>query len=75
MIYKHAVVAAFFIYAQHGEVADKRGVGVCALNSHGNYIFDHGNHGIMFLNFCGNPVINRVKTLNILMTWFISFVG
>ena len=34
-------------------------VGVCALNSHGNYIVDHGkswkNHGIVFLNFCGNP--------------------
>ena len=30
-----------------------------ALNSHGNYIIDHGksgkNHGIVFLNFCGNP--------------------
>ena len=37
-------------------------VGGCALNSHGNYIVDHGksweNHGIVFLNFCGNPVIN-----------------
>ena len=35
-------------------------VGDCALNSHGNYIVDHGkswkNHGIVFLNFCGNPV-------------------
>ena len=35
-------------------------VGVCALNSHGNYIVDHGkswkNHGIVFFNFCGNPV-------------------
>ena len=34
-------------------------VGVCALNSHGNYIVDNGklwkNHGIVFLNFCGNP--------------------
>ena len=34
-------------------------VGVHALNSHGNYIVDHGkslkNHGIVFLNFCGNP--------------------
>ena len=34
-------------------------VGVCALNSHGNYIVDHGkswkNHVIVFLNFCGNP--------------------
>ena len=32
-----------------------------ALNSHGNYIVDHGiswkNHGIVFLNFCGNPDI------------------
>ena len=29
-----------------------------ALNSHGNYIVDRGkswkNHGIVFLNFCGN---------------------
>ena len=36
-------------------------VGVCALNRHGNYIVDQGkswkNHGIMFLNFCGNPVL------------------
>ena len=35
-------------------------VGGHALNSHGNYIVDHGkswkNHGIVFLNFCGNPV-------------------
>ena len=38
-------------------------VGGCALNSHGNYIVDHGksweNHGIVFLNFCGNPVFVR----------------
>ena len=35
-------------------------VGGHALNSHGNYIVDHGklwkNHGIVFLNFSGNPV-------------------
>ena len=34
-----------------------------ALNSHGNYIFDHGeswkNNGIVFLNFCGNPVMTN----------------
>ena len=34
-------------------------VGGCALNSHENYIVDHRksrkNHGIVFLNFCGNP--------------------
>ena len=33
--------------------------GGCELISHGNYIVDHGNswenHGIVFLNFCGNP--------------------
>ena len=28
-------------------------VGGCVLNNHGNYI---ENHGIVFLNFCGNPV-------------------
>ena len=36
-------------------------VGCCALNSHGNYIVDHGkswkNHGILFMNFCGNPAV------------------
>ena len=42
------------------ELLLKGEVGVCALSSHGNYIFDHGtswkNHGIVFLNFCVNPV-------------------
>ena len=37
----------------------KEEVGGSALNSHGNYIADHGKswkyHGIVFLNFCGNP--------------------
>ena len=37
-----------------GEVGDR------ALNSHGNYIVHWGkimkNHGIVFLNLCGNPV-------------------
>ena len=36
-------------------------VGGHALNGHENYIVDHGkswkNHGIVFLNFCGNPVV------------------
>ena len=34
------------------------------VNSHGNYIVDYGkswkNHGIVFLNFCGNPGIRFV---------------
>ena len=37
----------------------KAEVGGTVLNSHVNYIADHGkpwkNHGIVFLNFCGNP--------------------
>ena len=40
-----------------------------ALNSHGKYIVDHGkswkNHGIVFLNFCGNPVISMTEIINI----------
>ena len=42
MVYKHAVVAAFHIYAQRGENVAKREVGGHGLNSHGNYIVDHG---------------------------------
>ena len=38
----------------------KGAVGGRALNGHGNYIVGHEkswkNHGIVFLNFCGNPV-------------------
>ena len=38
----------------------KGAVGGCALNSYGNYMVDHGKswkyHGIVFLNFSGNPV-------------------
>ena len=37
-------------------------VGGCALNSHGNYVVDHGisckNRGIVILNVCGNPAYN-----------------
>ena len=32
-------------------------VGGCALDSHGNYVVDHGKIiETVFLNFCGNPV-------------------
>ena len=59
-VYKHAVVAAIRIYAQRGMMLLKREVGDRALNSHGNYIVDHGkswkNHRIVFLNFCRNAV-------------------
>ena len=59
MVYRHAVITAFRIYTQHSEDAAKGEVEGHVLKSHGNYIVDHGkswkNHGIVFLNFCGNP--------------------
>ena len=54
-------VAAFSFMLSMMKMLLKREVGVRALNSHGNYIVDHGNswknHGIVFLNFCGNRVL------------------
>ena len=53
--------SAFMLRLVKGEV------GVCAINSHGNDIVDHGkswkNHGIV-LNFCGNPVLMGCKEPN-----------
>ena len=61
-LFKYSTVATFRIYAQRGEDAAKGEVGGHALNSHGNYIVDHGKswkkHGNVFLNFCGNPADN-----------------
>ena len=64
MVYKHAYINTLLLL--HSifmlsvvKMAQKGEVGCHALNSHGNYIVDHEkswkNHGIMFLNFCGNP--------------------
>ena len=39
---KHAVVAAFPILQCGGDAAEKGEVGGGALDSHGNYIVDHG---------------------------------
>ena len=41
-LFKHITVAAFHIYAEGGEDAAKKEVGDHVLNSHGNYIVDHG---------------------------------
>ena len=72
MVYKHAYLntlllpqSAFMLSVMKmrlkGEVEDH------ALNNHGNYIVDHGkawkNHGIVFLNFCGNPDSGSVGRL------------
>ena len=55
MVYKHAVAAAFSIYAQCGQVAAKRGLGGHALNSHGNYIVDHGKSWNCVFEFLWEP--------------------
>ena len=65
MVYKHAYLNILLLL--HStllcvvKMPLKGAVGGRALNSPGNYIFDHGksrkNHGIVFLNFCGNPAI------------------
>ena len=56
-LFKYITVAAFSMV----EMPLKGEVGDHALNSRGNYIVDHGiswkNHGIVFLNFCGNPAL------------------
>ena len=41
-LFKYITVAAFRIYAQRGDDGSKRGGWRLALNSHGNYIVDHG---------------------------------
>ena len=50
------------------KMALKGEAGGHALNSHGNYIADHGkswkNHGIVSFNFCGNSIL----TLNSIIT-------
>ena len=66
MVYKHAYLYTLLLLhstfmlnvvkmSLKGEVVGH------AYNSHGNYIVDHGkswkNHGIVFFNFCGNPVL------------------
>ena len=74
MVYRHAVVTALRIYTQHSEDAAKGEVEGHVLKSHGNYIVDHGkswkNHGIVFLNFCGNPVDMSVGKLFINWTTY-----
>ena len=57
MVYKHAylnILLSFYVAFMLSvlKLLLKGEVGVCALNSHGNYIVDHGkswkNHGIVF---------------------------
>ena len=58
LYFKYITVAAFMLSVV--KVPLKEAVGGRVLNSHGNYIVDHGkswkNHGNVFLNISGNPV-------------------
>ena len=68
IVYKHAYLNTLLLlhssclysaWWRNEDATKTAQVGGHALNSHGNYIVDHGkswkNHGIVFLNFCGNP--------------------
>ena len=68
MVYKHAYLSTLLLlhssclysaWGRNEDATKTAQVGGHALNSHGNYIVDHGkswkNHGIVFLNCCGNP--------------------
>ena len=64
MIYKHAYLDTLMLLRSAFMLSMvkmplKGEVDGHASNSHGNYIVDRGksrrNHGIVFLNFCGNP--------------------
>ena len=59
-LFKYTTVSAFMLCMV--KMPLKWVVGGLALNGHGNYIVGHGkswkHHGIVFLNFCGNPGIS-----------------
>ena len=64
MVYKHAylntlLLLHFIFMLSVVKMGLKGEVGTHSLNNHGNYIVDRGkswkSHGIVFLNFCGNP--------------------
>ena len=72
MVYKHAYLNTllflhFAFMLRMAKMPLKVEVGGRAINSHGNCIFDHGkslnNHGIVFLNFCGSPVLEDLKVI------------
>ena len=58
-LFRYITNDAFCIYFSVVKLPLKGEVGCHALKSHGNYIVDHRkswkNHGIVSLNFCGNP--------------------
>ena len=83
MVYKHTylntlLLLHFVFMLSVVKMMLKGEVGGRALNSHGNYIVDLGkswkNQGIVFLNFCGNPVNSVLSKRTILHLWSISYL-
>ena len=68
MVYKNAqlLMHSTFIFSMV-KMLLKGEVDGCALNTYGYYIVDRGkswkNHGIVFMNFCGNPEVCAVPKL------------
>ena len=76
MVYKHAHLNTLLLLRSKFMLSVvkmllKGEVGGHALNSHGNYIVDHGkswkNHRIVFLNFCGNPVFASMLNSSVML--------
>ena len=69
-LFKYIAVAGSTIMLSVVKMLLKGEVGCPAFNSHGNYIVDRGkswkNHGIVFLNFCGNPIFRNDLYENLL---------
>ena len=64
LLFLHSLFMLFMV-----KMPLKRDVGGIAFNSHVIYIVEHGkswkNHGIMFLNFCGNPEDSILEIQNL----------
>ena len=71
-VFKYITVAAFCIYLSVVKMPLKGEVRGHALKSLGKYIVDGGkswkNHGIVFLNFCGNPAVIQRHIRNFHLT-------
>ena len=83
MAYKHAYLNTFLLLHSTFmlsvvKMSLKGEVGGHAIDSHGNYIVEHGkswnNHGIVFLNFCGNLAIHIAPHLVLLIFSSSDFV-
>ena len=66
MVYKHAYLYTLLLLHSVFMLGVVKMQLKGEVGGHGNYIVDHGkswkNHGIMFLNFCGNPVMGRKES-------------